>query len=132
MTEQEVMQFFCDRQGLESIEGKGQVKFCLFRPADTDKLKKIVGWAAVVIKKHNHNTFDEVMLDLLTFEDGIRSANLTGIPFFVVVSYTDGIYFAEYDGKIRMNINVKHGVIGEDPEPKTYAFLQRYDFGPIT
>lgn len=132
MTEQEVMQFFCDRQGYESIEGTGKVKFVLFKPTDADKLKKIVGWAAVVIKKHSYNTFDEVMIDLLTFEDGIRSANLTGIPFFVVVSYTDGIYSAEFDGKIRMNINVKYGAIGEDPEPKTYAFLKRYDFGPIT
>ena len=121
MQEKEVVEFFCDKRVMDFVEIEGKVKYLLFAQDQDTKLRSIAGWASVAIKNHNHNQHPDVMLDWTILEEGIRAQRMTGIPFYYLISYKDGIRYYRWDDS--QGVDIKFGRADDANYPAFYAFV---------
>lgn len=55
--------------------------------------REIRAWAEVKVRTNPAGKYPDYMLSLHKWQDGIRQSEFTGLPFFLVVGFTDGVRF---------------------------------------
>ena len=57
------------------------------------KRRSIVAWAEVKCRTNEHSRYPTYMLSLHKWKDGLHYESTTGLPFLIVVSFTDGVFY---------------------------------------
>ena len=60
-----------------------------------DDRRNVTSWAEVKRRDNDSTTYDTYMLSLDKYMSGMKLFKLTGLPFFLIVKFTDGLYYCE-------------------------------------
>ena len=60
-----------------------------------DDKRVVTAWAEVKRRDNDSNTYETYMLSLDKYMSGMKLFKLTGLPFYLVVKFSDGLYYCE-------------------------------------
>jgi hypothetical protein len=60
-----------------------------------DDRRNVTSWAEVKRRDNDSKTYNTYMLSLDKYMSGMKLFKLTGLPFFLIVKFTDGLYYCE-------------------------------------
>ena len=60
-----------------------------------DDKRVVIAWAEVKRRENDSTTYDTYMLSLDKYMSGMKLFKLTGLPFYLVVKFSDGLYYCE-------------------------------------
>lgn len=83
-----------------------QIDYCLLRRG------RVCGWAEIKIRTNDSTTYDTYLMSLHKYMAGVRLAEATGLPFVLVVGFTDGpmaFMCTGRDGRARDRVHVRMG-----------------------
>jgi len=60
-----------------------------------DDKRGVTAWAEVKRRDNDSNTYETYMLSLDKYMSGMKLFKLTGLPFYMVVKFSDGLYYCE-------------------------------------
>ena len=60
-----------------------------------DDRRNVTSWAEVKRRDNDSKTYNTYMLSLDKYMSGMKLFKITGLPFFLIVKFTDGLYYCE-------------------------------------
>ena len=90
-----------------------------------DDKRVVIAWAEVKRRDNDSTTYDTYMLSLDKYMSGMQLFKLTGLPFFMVVKFSDGLYYCEVSLLSYAQLNISFGgrtdrADAQDIEPCIY------------
>ena len=90
-----------------------------------DDKKIVTAWAEVKRRDNDSTTYDTYMLSLDKYMSGMQLFKLTGLPFYMVVKFSDGLYYCEVSLLSYAQLNISFGCRtdrgdSQDVEPCIY------------
>jgi len=74
-----------------------------------DDKKIVIAWAEVKRRDNDSTTYDTYMLSLDKYMSGMKLFKLTGLPFYMVVKFSDGLYYCEVSLLSYAQLNISFG-----------------------
>ena len=74
-----------------------------------DDKKIVTAWAEVKRRDNDSTTYDTYMLSLDKYMSGMKLYKLTGLPFYLVVKFSDGLYYCEVSLLSYAQLNLSFG-----------------------
>ena len=74
-----------------------------------DDKKAVIAWAEVKRRDNDSTTYDTYMLSLDKYMSGMQLFKLTGLPFYMVVKFSDGLYYCEVSLLSYAQLNISFG-----------------------
>ena len=74
-----------------------------------DDKKAVIAWAEVKRRDNDSTTYDTYMLSLDKYMSGMKLFKLTGLPFYMVVKFSDGLYYCEVSLLSYAQLNISFG-----------------------
>jgi hypothetical protein len=74
-----------------------------------DDKRAVTAWAEVKRRDNDSTTYDTYMLSLDKYMSGMQLFKLTGLPFFMVVKFSDGLYYCEVSLLSYAQLNISFG-----------------------
>ena len=74
-----------------------------------DDKKIVIAWAEVKRRDNDSTTYDTYMLSLDKYMSGMKLFKLTGLPFYMVVKFRDGLYYCEVSLLSYAQLNISFG-----------------------
>ena len=74
-----------------------------------DDKKIVTAWAEVKRRDNDSTTYDTYMLSLDKYMSGMKLFKLTGLPFYMVVKFSDGLYYCEVSLLSYAQLNISFG-----------------------
>ena len=74
-----------------------------------DDKKAVIAWAEVKRRDNDSTTYDTYMLRLDKYMSGMQLFKLTGLPFYMVVKFSDGLYYCEVSLLSYAQLNISFG-----------------------
>ena len=74
-----------------------------------DDKKIVTAWAEVKRRDNDSTTYDTYMLSLDKYMSGMQLFKLTGLPFYMVVKFSDGLYYCEVSLLSYAQLNISFG-----------------------
>ena len=74
-----------------------------------DDKKGVIAWAEVKRRDNDSTTYDTYMLSLDKYMSGMKLFKLTGLPFYMVVKFSDGLYYCEVSLLSYAQLNISFG-----------------------
>jgi len=74
-----------------------------------DDKRVVIAWAEVKRRDNDSTTYDTYMLSLDKYMSGMKLFKLTGLPFYMVVKFSDGLYYCEVSLLSYAQLNISFG-----------------------